>query len=214
MSTANLADFTLPSALIGRADVARLEREVEKIDNDFSVQKVRDHAAEGSYQLGTVSRSLNDFLQLNNTDILDDQQRLKLRSQLRVIKKKAPTIHMTFAVEPDPESLQWIAAWLRKEIHPQALVTVGLQPSVIGGVYMRTPNHVHDFTVRALLATKRDVIAKEIDAILSAPVPAPPEATQAATGQPAAATQPAVPQTPAPAVAQAMAVEKAEETAA
>ena len=87
-----------------------------------------------------------------------------LKEQVRKLKEHAPIIHMTFAVEADPESLSQLVAWIRQEIHPQALISDGLQPSLVGGVYMRTPNHVHDFSVRRLLADKRDIIAHELEA--------------------------------------------------
>jgi hypothetical protein len=160
-----LPTVTLPATLIGRVDLARLVREVESVDNDFEVQKVRDHKTEGSYSIPTMSRSLSDFLQLNKIDIADSQARMALKDQLRLMKDKSPTIRMVFAAEPEPEFMQQLVAWIRQEIHPGALLTVGLQPGLIGGVYMRTPNHVHDFSVRTMLAGKRDILINELGLI-------------------------------------------------
>jgi F0F1-type ATP synthase delta subunit len=70
---------------------------------------------------------------------------------------------MTFAVEPDPDFLQQIVLWLRHEVHPQALLSVGLQPAIVAGVYIRTPNHVHDFSVRSLLQGKRDLLIQKLE---------------------------------------------------
>jgi hypothetical protein len=127
-----------------------------------------------------MSRSLSDFLELNKLDITNPQTRMALKHQLGVMKDKSPTIRMVFAVEPEPEFLQQLVAWIRQEIHPGALLTIGLQPGIIGGVYMRTPNHIHDFTVRTLLAGKRDLIRTELEAVLKqAPAqPAPSEVVQ------------------------------------
>ena len=160
-----LPSVTLPPSLIGRTDMARLVREVETVDNDFEVQKVRDHKKPGEYSVPTMSRALSDFLQLNKIDISDSQARMKLKDELRVMKDKSPMIRMVFAAEPEPEFLQQLVAWIRQEMHPGALLTVGLQPSLIGGVYMRTPNHVHDFSVRTLLADKRNVLTEELEAL-------------------------------------------------
>jgi F0F1-type ATP synthase delta subunit len=91
---------------------------------------------------------------------------MALKERMRVLKDKAPIIHMTFAAEADPDFLQQLAAWVRQEIHPQALISTGLQPALVGGVYMRTPNHVHDFSVRSLLQGKRDIIAHELEGLL------------------------------------------------
>jgi len=157
--------FVLPAALIGRADLARLVREVESLDNDLESQKVRAQAAGTGYHLPTMSRSLSDFLDLNKINIADDQTRMATKEQLRVLKDKAPIIHMTFAVDADPDFLQQLVTYLRANIHPQTLVSVGLQPSLVGGVYMRTPNHVHDFSIRSLLQNKRDIIMHELEGL-------------------------------------------------
>lgn len=163
MSQATAAGISLPSALIGRADVARLILEVEKLDNDFETQKVRDHKDEANYAIPTMSRSLTDFLQLNNLNIASAKERTQLRKELKLVKDKTPVMHMTFAVDPDPEFLQLLTDWVRTNIHPQALLSVGLQPSLVGGVFVRTPNHIHDFSVRTLLSGKRDIIMTELE---------------------------------------------------
>lgn len=160
------AQYVLPSALLGRADIARLVREVEAMENELEAQKVRAGEQFTGYKLPTVSRSLSDFLELNQIDAGNDQARMQLKEHLRVLKDKAPIMHLTFAVEADPEFLQQMVKWLRENIHPQALISVGLQPALVGGVYVRTPNHVHDFSLRALLQGKRDIIVHELEGLL------------------------------------------------
>jgi len=157
--------YILPAALIGRADLARLVREIEAVDNDLESQKVRAQGAQTSYRLPTISRSLSDFLELNKINVADDQARMTVKERLRILKDKAPVVHMTFAVDADPDFLQQLVAYLRANIHPQALISVGLQPSLVGGVYVRTPNHVHDFSIRALLQGKRELIINELEGL-------------------------------------------------
>ncbi|MEJ0072672.1 MAG: hypothetical protein WDN27_01100 [Candidatus Saccharibacteria bacterium] len=166
MSAAAATTYVLPPALIGRADLARLVREVEAIENDLESQRARSRGNPGTaYRMPTMSRSLNDFVETNKIDLNNDQARMQLTEALRTMKDKAPIIHMAFAVDADPEFLQKLVAWLRREIHPQALVSVGLQPALVGGVYMRTPNHVHDFSLRALLSDKRGIIMQELEGL-------------------------------------------------
>src|SRR5690606_10661055 len=98
-------------------------------------------------------------------EIGDTLQRAGLINQLRQLKANAPIAHVTFASLVDTESLRQITAWLRESVHPQAVIVVGLQPSLVGGVYIRTPNHVHDFSLRAQLAGHRDIIVKEVEAL-------------------------------------------------
>lgn len=162
--------YIFPAALIGRSDLARLVREIETIDNDLEAQRVRNRGTQGGYSMPTMSRSMTDFLEQNAIDISNDRARMEFKEHLRALKDKAPVIHMTFAVEADPEFLQKLTAWIRQEVHPQALLSVGLQPSLVGGVYMRTPNHVHDFSLKALLKGKRDVMINELEGALHASV--------------------------------------------
>jgi F0F1-type ATP synthase delta subunit len=89
---------------------------------------------------------------------------MDLKERLRKLKDHAPVIHVTFAADVDPQSLQKLVQWFREEVHPHTLVAVGMQPSLIGGVYLRTPNQVHDFSVRALLKDKSSgIIAGKLE---------------------------------------------------
>lgn len=173
MSKETVAPYIFPAALIGRSDLARLVREVETIDNDLEAQKVRNPDSKNGYSLPTMSRGMTDFLEQNKIDVSNDRARMEFKEHLRALKDKAPVIHMTFAVEADPDFLQKLTAWIRQEVHPQALLSVGLQPSLVGGVYMRTPNHIHDFSLKALLKGKRDVMINELEGALRASVAAP-----------------------------------------
>jgi F0F1-type ATP synthase delta subunit len=161
MSLEHVPDYVLPPSLIGHGELARMIREVEAVDGSLQAQKVR---AEGQpMHMPEVGPVLQDFIEQNHIDLSDGKTVLALKEHLRTIKDHAPVVHMTFAVEADNLSLQKLASWLREEIHPYSLITVGLQPSLVGGVYLRTPNKVHDFTLKALLKGKRDIIVKELE---------------------------------------------------
>ncbi|HSX43205.1 MAG TPA: hypothetical protein VLF59_03905 [Candidatus Saccharimonadales bacterium] len=198
--------YIFPPALITRADLARLVREVEAIDNELESQKARNRTTgKTGYRVPNLSKSLGDFVDLNKVDFANDQKRMHLKEQLNILKDKAPIMHMTFAVEADPGSLQYLVQYLRTQVHPQTLLSVGLQPALIGGAYVRTPNHIHDFTLRARLAENRDLIGKELKSfsnvipVVEAPAeeaPAPAAAAPAATATPAT---PATASAPAPA---------------
>lgn len=169
MSHSAVAEFTLPPTLISRVDVSRLGREVESVDNELEAQKVRSQAkgeSEVVYQIPPISQALSDFLELNAVDITKSKQRTKLKHDLAKFKDKAPIIHMTFASQADSESLQQLVAWIRQEIHPQALIAVGLQPALVGGVYIRTPNKVFDFSLRQHLQNKRGIITNQLEELL------------------------------------------------
>jgi hypothetical protein len=159
------APIQFPSALIGRSELARLLRELETLDNELESQRARSHGEKVGYHMPNMSRALDDFLTVNKIDVANDHARMEIRATLRKLKEHAPVVHMTFATDADPESLQQIVAWIRKELHPQALISVGLQPALIGGVYIRTPNHVHDLSLRSHMKDSRSVIVEALDAL-------------------------------------------------
>jgi len=160
-------ELKLPPALIGKAHLAQLIRELEGVENDLENQKAKHLSAAGETVLHvpTMSRALSDCITLNGIDVLDGQQRMHFKKSLNRIKDTAPVMSFTFATDPDGESLQRLVDWVRTEIHPGALISIGLQPALIGGVYLRTPNHIHDFSLRALLHDKRSLIVDELEAM-------------------------------------------------
>jgi len=158
--------YILPAALTGRADLARLVREIETVDGELEAQKVRARGEQVNYRLPNMSKPLSDFLDQNKQDITNDQTRMGLVENLRKLKDHAPVVHMTFAVEADPESLMQLVEYMRRELHPYTLISVGLQPALVAGAYMRTPNHVHDFSIRELLSSKRDLIVQDLEGLL------------------------------------------------
>lgn len=157
--------LTLPSSVVSKLEVSRLVHEVEQIDADFTTVSARAKAGVATQWQPVFSSPLEDFLVLNPVDMRDSQQRRQLIQHLRTLKETAPVVHMTFAAAADRQSLQEIADWLRSKVHPQAVVSVGLQPDLVGGVYIRTPNHVHDLSLRARLAGHRHVITQQVEAL-------------------------------------------------
>lgn len=158
-------DFVLPPSVVSRVDVSRLVSEVERVDNQLTTNAVRAKVDSATQSRPAVSDQLNDFLQLNTLSIdVGSRVRAELVKQLQLLKQNVPTIHMTFAVAADRESLEQLAQWLRSSVHPQAVISVGLQPGLVAGVYLRTPNHVHDLSLRAKLRGSHDLLVKELEA--------------------------------------------------
>jgi len=157
-------DFSLPPTIVSRLDVSRLADEAERIDNELTAAAVRAKAGTATTSSPVLSEQFTAFLQLNDLTFNDSRERSELIKQLRLLKDKVPIIHMTFAVEADRASLGQLVQWLRQSIHQQAVISVGLQPGLVAGVYLRTPNHVHDFSLKAKLAGTRDLLIKELEA--------------------------------------------------
>jgi F0F1-type ATP synthase delta subunit len=159
--------FTLPLSLIGKAELSQMIREVETIDAELQSQKVRLQG-QGSIKMPNVSEMLSEFLEINKINLTDDNQSVTLKSQLSILKDKAPVMHFTFASVADPKSLEELAKYVRSEINPIALISVGLQPGLIGGAIIRTPSHVHDFSMRSLFSKNTDVIVQSLEELTRA----------------------------------------------
>lgn len=157
--------FVLPSTVVSRIDVSRLVSEVERVDGNLTAIAVRNKVSESEQPLPVMSEQLTEFLAQNQLELTDSHERSRIVKELRELKDKVPVIHMTFAVTADPESLAQIADWVRKTIHPQAVISVGLQPSLVAGVYLRTPNHVHDLSLKTKMANSRGLLVKEMESL-------------------------------------------------
>jgi len=142
-------ELKLPLGVMSKVDVARIMRELNALDDFFTAAKVRETGA--PVKPPHLTRSLNQLAHDNGFNLLDDGQRKELQVKLNMIIGKAPLLHISFATEPTPRALERIIIWLRDNIHPQALLQVGLQPTIAAGCVLRTPNLLFDMSVRNYL---------------------------------------------------------------
>ena len=167
MSTATGSSFVfrLPNSVVQKIDISRLVREVESLDGDLVAADVRAKSGVKTDWQPVLSEQLTDFLVLNKLQIGDSQQRTQLVAAMRKLKDSVPVIHMTFASNADQESLKSIVEWLRSSVHLQAVIAIGLQPDLVGGVHVRTSNRAHDLSIRAKLKASRGLIRREVEAL-------------------------------------------------
>lgn len=161
----NEFDFSLPVSVVSKIDLHRLVNELEQLDSDLTSIEVRQRAGVIDDQKLVLSEQLRDFVTLNNLDLRDGQERVRLLQRIRRFKDEAPVVHMTFAATADQDSLRRLADWVRSEIHPQAVIAIGLQPGLLGGVYLRTANQVHDLSLKSQLVGKRDLLIKQLETL-------------------------------------------------
>lgn len=147
----------LPIQIISTSDLARLKREVELIDNFFLEAAIRGGSSAKS--IPQISQHLGVLVSDNGLNILHNDDRLKLKEFLNEVSLKAPVVHLSFAVDPRPDFLMKILAWLRSEAHPFALIKIGLQPNIAAGCVMRTTNKYFDLSFKQKLAAGRDKLA-------------------------------------------------------
>lgn len=159
------SQFVLPTLVTSPGDVNRLLRELELIDNALLQSGVRT----GSIQLPEVSRLMNQTVELNKLNLLQPEHRSGLKKYLERIRQKAPVMHMSFSADPPAAFIEKLMAWLRREIHPQLLLTIGLQPTIGAGCIVRTTNKYFDFSLREDLSKKRDVLQAKLAEVTRAP---------------------------------------------
>lgn len=145
--------FRLPPTLSGPADVARLARELESLES-YMYQAGLRHKGE-AIKLPKMSRAIDDLAQLNKLELLKPEDRKKLGALLTVLHTKAPVMHISFSVEPSAAFVAKLVNWLRENINPFVLVTIGKQPTIGGGCVVRTTNKQFDFSFRQYLQGHR-----------------------------------------------------------
>ena len=155
----------LSNMVISPADVARLRRELVGL-NDFFVD-AQARRTGTAMRLPKLTRLLNDLAKDNGVNLLEEADRNRLSEALGVIYDDAPTLHISFASEPSPKALEKLIVWVRGNIHPQALLQIGLQPTVAVGCFLRTPNKAFDMSLRASLKKSQPQLVKLIDGAIN-----------------------------------------------
>lgn len=150
--------FTLPASVCGPIEIGRLIRELEAYDEAVLQTGLRHDGAD----LPKPSSLLNSTLHANNLKLEDDKERAALIKNLWTIKGKAPVLHMSFSADPTSDFTEKIAAWIRQEVHPYALLTIGLQPTIGAGFVLRTTNKYFDASLKQDFAGKKDMLVKLI----------------------------------------------------
>ena len=152
----------LPIQVASPTDVGRLLRELEAIDE--SLRQLGLRAAGSEVKLPKTSQLMDKVVELNKLNLLQANDRALLQRSLQVIKKRAPVLHMSFSTDPSVLFMEKLVTWLRQEIHPLVLLTIGLQPNIGAGCVVRTTNRQFDFSLRQNFADKRELLMGKLQA--------------------------------------------------
>lgn len=152
----------LPVLASSPADIGRLIHELEQIDE--ALLQLRLRAGGSEVKMFRTSRLMDQIVQLNGLNLLQEADRIVLQSFLAVIKVKAPVMHMSFSFDPSPAFTEKLMAWLRQEIHPNLLLSTGLQPTIGAGCVVRTNNRYFDFSLRQEFTRKRGLLVAALAA--------------------------------------------------
>ena len=165
---AQRSTIVLPASIVSKADLVRLLHELETADDELTQRAVRARIGGAAEAPLIFSEIMTAFLAENQLTLDDARKRSELVHEMQKLKDAVPTIHMTFAVPADRQSLETLAQWLRTSVHPQAIIAVGLQPSLVAGTYVRTANKVHDLSVRGLLRERHGALVGQLEVLRGA----------------------------------------------
>ncbi|MEO7364229.1 MAG: hypothetical protein ABIV43_01830 [Candidatus Saccharimonadales bacterium] len=169
----------LPLQVTSPVDVGRLLRELDSIDSLLSQAALRPAATE--VKLPKTTGLLDQAVELNKLNLSEAGHREKLLVFLRSVKDKAPLLHVSFSADPSTQFIERLMTWLRKEIDPTLMLTVGLQPNIGAGCIVRSTNKHFDFSLRQDFAKKRNLLLEKIDPEFFASAATEPPVTPATT---------------------------------
>jgi len=136
----------LPVLIFGPVEIHRLQRELEALEEYLEQTAIREPGKQAP--LPRTSRLLEALAGNNRFNLLVADERQELATFLKQIDHQAPVIHISFAADPSSAFMAKIVAWFRTNIHPYALVQLGLQPTIAAGCIVRTSNKSFDFSLR------------------------------------------------------------------
>ncbi|MFZ1249073.1 MAG: hypothetical protein WAQ24_02020 [Candidatus Saccharimonadales bacterium] len=152
----------LPVGVVGLVDVGRLIREVEQLQDALRSEALRSGAAPS--QAPKMSLLLDQLVSTNNLDIAQESQRQAIIDFLKLVKKDAPRLHMSFSANPSAQFTGKLMTWLRQNIHPHTLLTIGLQPGIGAGCVLRSTNKYFDMSLSKSFGDKRDLLMQRLRA--------------------------------------------------
>lgn len=146
----------LPVAVVSPTDLGRLLHELTAIDESLLQLGLRKTGSD--VKLPKTSQLLDELCELNGLNLLQPSDRARLLHFLKLIQQQAPVLHISFGADPTAQFTGKLVAWLREEIHPQVLLTIGLQPAIGAGCVLRTTNKYFDFSLRNNLKQKQGIL--------------------------------------------------------
>jgi len=153
-------DLQLPVLIVTPSDLGRIIRELTVIDEQMLQLRIRQ--AGSDVKLPKTTQMMDQLVSGNKLNLLQEDDRRWLLEALNAIRQHAPVLKVSFSVDPSTVFLEKLMVWLRREVHPFALVNIGLQPNIAAGCVVRTTNRVFDFSLRENFNRNRDKLRRAL----------------------------------------------------
>lgn len=157
------SELKMPVSLTSPVEVGRLVRELTQIDEALLQLGLRKGGSEP--KLPKTSSQLDKAAELNKYNLLKADHRKHLLEQLSTLRTSAPVLHVSFSADPSAVFLEKFVTWLRQEIDPHVLVTIGLQPALGAGCIVRTNNKQFDLSLRKDFERQRSLLADQLQGV-------------------------------------------------
>lgn len=157
---ATTVGLQLPVGVVGPGDVRQLRRNLEELEDTLQQMRLRTKAPVA--KMPRASRLLEEFAATNRLNLLLPDDRQRAAAFLNGTVVHAPVLHMSFAAQASRAFTTELVLWLRKNIHPNVLLTIGLEPTLAAGCILRTPNKQYDFSLRARFEAQAGLLAKQL----------------------------------------------------
>lgn len=145
----------LPITVMTRQELLKLGHEVRDRKEQLIQLHIKHPGSTGA-SLPRLSLTLEKMLEDNNITLNTESAAKKLEQELAEIIDGAPSLHFSFAANPSAAFLERLLSWLRAEINPYVLITVGLQPLISAGCTLRTSNKYYDLSMKQRFTKTQD----------------------------------------------------------
>jgi hypothetical protein len=153
-------NIALPNFITGSVDIGRLLREIEAIDDSFLQLKLRKSGV--NVKMPKTSLLMDRLISYYGLNLIHEKDRQELSKYLESVKTSSPGLHMSFSTDPSPAFLESIVSWLRANIHPEVLLSVGLQPTICVGSIVRTNNKYFDFSLSQNMKNSKKILLDKL----------------------------------------------------
>jgi hypothetical protein len=154
--------LVLPVLIFGTVEIHRLQRELEALEDYLRQLSIREPGKE--VRMPRTSRLLEQLSVDNRLDLIDPKNRQKLNDFLIALINGAPVMHISFAADPSSAFMYKLVGWFRQNIHPYALIQLGLQPAIAAGFVLRTTNHEFDFSLAEHFRKQSHLLVEAMEA--------------------------------------------------
>ena len=137
-----MAKLQLPVSIVSREDarqaLVELEGHIRAKDpvdvRELAPGPLRDLIREAARGKRDAVKALDEIVQ-----------------QLNEVIISAPSVHIVLPASPDNTIVSSLTRWFRTNTNPQVLVEIEVRPGIAGGMVVRTPSRLYDWSFRSAL---------------------------------------------------------------